>query len=58
MVWRTFPIALAAAETVPQAPPSTPAQENAVTSAITIRKNFPETWIWNCNSSGLVIKLI
>lgn len=38
---------------VPAPPPQAP--QNII--APTIRKYFPETWLWNCNLSGLVEQL-
>lgn len=54
LVLRRFPIALAnaAGPAVPLAIPSP--QPNNVASTTTVRKYFPETWIWSCDLSGLV----
>lgn len=39
-------------------PPPSPIQPLQNTVALRIRKYFPETWLWNCNLSGLVKQLL
>lgn len=48
-------MAMAMAGSAMPLPAAAPSQENSVTSSNQVRKYFPETWIWKCSSSGLVI---